>query len=109
MIGFPKYLNTKADYEYIRKHFPKEKWQPHYKALLETKDNFFTVKTLSEKDAGIESTTQKVIEQENADGIVERVQLEKLLDPNSKLLKLGFSLAEVEAALSMPKDVSVLK
>ena len=99
MIGYPKHLNTKADYEYIREHFPKEKWQPHFQKLLDTKDNFFAVKTLGEKDAGIESKTKKVVEQENGDGILERVQLVKKTDPNSKLLKIGFSVADIESAL----------
>jgi len=99
MIGYPTHLNTKADYKYIREHFPKEKWLPHFQALLATKDNFFAVKTLDEKAAGIESKTKKVAEQENGDDILERVQLELKPDPNSKLLKIGFSVADIESAL----------
>lgn len=30
MIGFPKHLNSKADYLYIRENFSKDKWKPYY-------------------------------------------------------------------------------
>ncbi len=106
MIGYPTHLNTKADYEYIRKNFPKEKWLPHFQALLDTKDNFFVVKTLGEKDAGIESKTKKVVEQENGDGVLERIQLALKPDPNSKLLRIGFSVADIESALQANSDVA---
>lgn len=97
---FPPHLNTRADYEYIRKHFPKEQWQPCWQALLDGKDAWFPVKILAKTDAGIDSATKKVIEQEGADGVLERVQLELKTDPQNKLLQLGFSAAEVEAALN---------
>ena len=30
MRGYPKYLSTKADYEYVREHFSKEQWQADF-------------------------------------------------------------------------------
>ena len=100
MIGFPPVLNTKVDYEYIRDHFPEGKWQPHFQALLDTKDNFFFVKTLKKYDVGIKSATEKVVKYERADGLVERIQLELKPDPNSKLLAIGFNVTDVEETIS---------
>ena len=30
MRGYPKHLNTRADYEYVRTHFPKEMWKEDF-------------------------------------------------------------------------------
>lgn len=30
MVGFPKHLNTKEDYMYIKENFPTEQWKPYW-------------------------------------------------------------------------------
>ena len=44
MIGYPKHLNTKADYEYVRSNFPKEIWENDFRALLETTHDWFFIR-----------------------------------------------------------------
>ena len=90
MIGYPRHLNTKADYEYVKKHYP-DKYEEEMQKLLKTKDNYFAVKTLEKGEIGVETETMKIVEIENTDGIIERVQMELKPDPNSKFYKLGFS------------------
>ena len=36
MRGYPKNLNTKKDYEYVRANFPAEEWKPDWQKLLDT-------------------------------------------------------------------------
>ena len=44
MKGIPKHLNTKFDYEYIRKNFPKEQYIPFFEDLLKSRTAWFFVK-----------------------------------------------------------------
>ena len=41
MVGYPKYLNTKDDYEFVRKNFPKDMWQSAFESLLDTRRDWF--------------------------------------------------------------------
>ena len=59
MQGFPKKLNSKADYLYIKEHFPKAEWQPIWEKLLETRKNWFATGTL-EGTEGIEDATHRI-------------------------------------------------
>lgn len=52
MIGFPKNLNTKADYEYVRQHFTPELWRPKFQELLDTEKDWFFVKELTSRESG---------------------------------------------------------
>ena len=54
MKGFPKHLNTKADYEYIRRAFPESQWKPCWQALLDSAYDWFTVFELESKEIGEE-------------------------------------------------------
>ena len=42
MVGYPKYLNTKDDYEFVRKNFPKDMWQSAFESLLDTRRDWFS-------------------------------------------------------------------
>ena len=43
MQGFPKTLNTREDYEYVRLNFAKELWAPEFQALLDSNYGWFFV------------------------------------------------------------------
>ena len=94
MVGFPKFLNTKNDYEYIRKNFPDEEWEPVYQNLLDTMYAWFNVGVIL--DDGITGDSHKVVidEQNN-----KRYQYEKRIDENCKLLKIGYTEEEVKAII----------
>jgi hypothetical protein len=93
MKNYPKHLNTKEDYEYVKNNFPKKKWKKDFEALLN--DTVWQVeKTLADKDVGIEDKAHRIIQTEN-----ERVQMKLVEDKNSKLRRLGYSKAEVQKML----------
>lgn len=91
MVGFPENLNTKEDYEYIRKNFPKEQWQPAFQNLLDTMHAWFNVGEIT--GDGLTDDTHKIAvdEQHNV-----RYQYEYKADTNCKLLRLGYTEDEVK-------------
>lgn len=103
MIGFPKNLNTKADYEYVRQHFARELWRPKFQELLDTEMDWFFVKELTSREEGIEDDTHKIEEQleqdggeaQNAEPTKMFYQFEYRVNPDCKLLQLGYSHDEV--------------
>ena len=99
MVGFPKHLNTKEDYMYIKENFPTEQWKPYWQALLAESKNWFCVGTLKSKDEGMEDSTHKIVESESMDGGTEYYQYEYKDDPASDFFRLGFTKKEVSAAL----------
>ena len=46
MVGYPKSLKTKEDYEYVRNNFPKEMWKKDFQALLDSSYDWFFVEKL---------------------------------------------------------------
>ena len=95
MVGFPKFLNTKNDYEYIRKNFPDEEWKPVYQNLLDTMYAWLNVGVIL--DDGITDDSHKVVidEQNN-----KRYQYEKRINENCKLLRIGYTEEEVKAIIA---------
>lgn len=95
MVGFPKFLNTKNDYEYIRKNFPDEEWKPVYQNLLDTMYAWFNVGVIL--DYGITDDSHKVVidEQNN-----KRYQYEKRINENCKLLRIGYTEEELKAIIA---------
>ena len=49
MVGYPKSLKTKEDYEYVRNNFPKEMWKKDFQALLDSSYDWFFVEKLLKK------------------------------------------------------------
>jgi predicted SAM-dependent methyltransferase len=94
MKGYPKHLNTKHDYEYVRKSFPKRKWEKDFQALLESEKAWQVTKTLSKEENGVEDKTHKVFEAEDT-----RVQMELKVDPNSRTKQLGYSKKDLKTIL----------
>lgn len=107
MKGFPKHLNTKADYEYIRRAFPESQWKPCWQALLDSAYDWFTVFELESKEIGeeIEGKARVLTETDDATGKVRYFQSYMQMNPNCRLLKLGFTEDEVKKVLGI-KDES---
>lgn len=104
MRGIPKHLNTKFDYEFIRSQ-NLTGWQKHWQDLLDGYMSWISTGVLADGEPGIEDETHKVDTQEekelDSDFVtMTRHQLEYKIDPNSKLLRIGFTLEEVEAGLT---------
>ncbi len=96
MRGFPKHLNTKADYSYVLNNFSEEQCRPDIEKLLSTRKAYLPVKELGVDDAGQVSETMRVDENERSDGSIERIQMQLKDDHSSKLLRLGFAKGEFE-------------
>lgn len=99
MQGFPKHLNSKFDYDYIKINFPRESWTPFFEELLNTQKVWVCAKNLVEGEAGIIDATHKVVENEDMDKTVKRYQYEYIIDQNSPMIKLGYTEKEIEDIL----------
>ncbi|MBQ3569550.1 MAG: hypothetical protein IJA20_02630 [Methanocorpusculum sp.] len=101
MKGFPKNLNTKHDYEYIRANFPVEQWAPEYQMLLDSRFMWLPTGVLESEAEGIVDATHKVeVEQESAEAPAKYIQYELLENEKAKIFRLGFSVEEVESILT---------
>lgn len=96
MKGFPKNLNTKDDYLYIKEHFDRELWVPEFQKLLDTISDWFFVKNLDLEKDGITDDTHKIVEIEtSSDKPTILSQYEFRENPDAKLFKLGFTKEEI--------------
>ena len=100
MRGFPKHLNTRSDYEYVRTHFPCEKWEPYFKALLDTAYSWFFVGTLENESDGINDETHKVVTHQDVLHGEQRIQYEWKKNPQAKIFEIGYTEDEVKDILS---------
>lgn len=107
MIGYPKNLNSKEDYEYVHANFPKEYWKKDFEDLLTSSKDWFFTGYLSSKEEGIEDSTHKVIdntENNGEDTIISEdkkfSQYEYKLNPNCKMSRLGFTEEEIISILN---------
>lgn len=109
MRGFPKHLSTKQDYLFVKENFPKTQWQPVFQALLDGRIKWITTAKLKEDDKGVTDATHRVAEiKDDSTGMVkERYQEEFAEDPNCSLLRLGFSVDEVEKLVGEEESVGV--
>ncbi len=109
MRGYPKILNTKDDYEYVRDNFPKSQWQADWQNLLDTMRDWVPLWTLKSRESGIEDETHKITSETRDNEYGEYpetvyTQWEYQVIPTCKLLILGFSEEEVTAALHDEDD-----
>lgn len=102
MKGYPKTLNTKEDYEYVRANFPAGQWKPDYQKLLDSMRDWVPVGKLDSEDGGIVDGTHKITEENSTGGDAEKtyVQWELREIPTCKLKRLGFTVEEVQEALA---------
>lgn len=96
MIGFPKHLNSKADYLFVKDNFPSTQWEPAFQALLGERLQWFSKGKIT--NDGVTDATHRVVINE-LNGETEKYQYELTEDPNCDLLRLGFTVAEVESIL----------
>lgn len=103
MKGFPNFLNTKEDYENVRKNFPKNQWLPNFQALLNSKKDWFFVKELEDGEIGLSDDTHKIeiqLDQEVEGGKHRRYQFELRENPNCLMNTLGYTEQEVLAIIN---------
>ena len=97
MLGFPKHLNSKADYLFIKNTFPREKWETTFKASLDERLQWFNVGKIT--DTGLTDSTHKVITND-MNGETVKYQYELREDQNCSLYRLGFTVEEVEGIIN---------
>lgn len=100
MKGYPHFLNTRFDYEYVADHFPREQWAKDWQSLLDELMQWQYVADLASREEGIEDATHRVEEVEDADGAVIYQQWEYKKDANARLYQLGFTEQEVRDKLN---------
>lgn len=104
MKGYPKFLNTREDYEFVRDNFDRSEWEKDFQYLLDTRCDWFFVSWLSDGDEGVTDATNKVVEMKSeVDGqdVVTRAQYVLQENPDCKLNRLGFSKEEIEGILGL--------
>ena len=98
MVGYPKFLNTKEDYEFVRANFPKEQWESDFKALLNERYEWFNLGEI--EGEGVTDDTHKVVEDKRDDETVVRYQYEYKENENARIYRLGYTVEEVENILN---------
>ncbi len=100
MVGFPKWLNSRADVEYVVANFPKEQWRELLEAMLEEQQAWFNVGIVPDGETGVTDATHKVVINPAHDGAPEkRYQFELKYNPGCALARLGISAQEIIAWL----------
>jgi hypothetical protein len=94
MIGDAKYLNTKFDYEYVKEN--QDNWKDYYQTLYDSRLIWDNIELVGE---GTTDDTHRLIQSMDEEENPITIQQELKLDVNCKLLRLGFTVEEVEAAL----------
>ena len=101
MRGFPKHLNSKADYEYVKENFLDAEWRPAWQALLDGQKVWVATDQIDAEEDGTVDDTHKVVPGSmDPETPATFLQLELQADDHCKLLRLGFTADEVEAALA---------
>lgn len=96
MVGYPKSLNTKEDYEFVRKNFPKENWRKDFQDLLDTRMDWFNVGALEKGESGVVDDSHRIVADEQTG---EKYQYEYKENPNCRMKALGYTADEVEKIL----------
>ena len=94
MVGSPKYLNTRFDYEYVKDNF--DNWSEYWQALYDSRMIWANVELVGD---GIEDDTHRLIQSQDEEGNPITIQQELQVDINAKLFRIGFTEGEVAAAL----------
>lgn len=94
MRGYPKHLNTRTDYEFVRTHFPKAMWKDDFKVLLATEKEWYNLGEI--EGTGIEDDTHKVVVDEKVE---KKYQYEYRINPNAKIYRLGYTAEEIKDIL----------
>ena len=95
MIGDPKHLNTRYDYEYVQEHF--ENWKEYWQELYDSRMIWANVELVGD---GVEDDTHRLIQSQDMEGNPITIQQEFQVDVNAKLFRIGFTEGEVAAAIA---------
>ena len=95
MIGNPKYLNTRFDYEYVKDNF--DNWRDYWQELYDSRMIWANVELVG---AGIEDDTHRLVQSRDMEDNEIIIQQELQVDPNAKLFRIGFTEGEVAAAIA---------
>ena len=96
MVGFPKHLNSRQDYENIVKDFGYcLEVKAAYQALLNTDKHYVRDRELGDDEQPDGSEPKYRVLNEGQNGTTKRVQYKLVDNPNSKLKQLGFTPEEV--------------
>ena len=93
MVGSPKYLNTRFDYEYVKDNF--DNWREYWQELYDSRMIWQAVEGPVTPD-----DTHRIIPSQDEDGNPTPIYQELTLDAHCKLLRLGFTESEVAAAIA---------
>lgn len=97
MVGYPKMLNSKEDYEFVRKNFPKDEWRQDFQNLLDTEKAWFNMGKIPEGSSGTVDDTHRIVTDEQTG---EKYQYEYKEDPDSPLHRSGYTEEEVKKILA---------
>ena len=103
MKGYPKCLNSKDDYLYVKDNFSRDEWAGDFQALLDSVKDWFFVEMLESEEAGLTDDTHKVVVNEEGEGdnaTKTYAQYELKENPAAKIFRLGFTTEEVEGYLA---------
>ena len=95
MIGDPKHLNTRYDYEYVQEHF--ENWKEYWQELYDSRMIWANVVLVGD---GTEDDKHRLTQSRDMEDSEITIQQELQVDPNAKLFRIGFTEGEVAAALA---------
>lgn len=106
MVGFPKNLNTKYDFEYVREHLDelggetaKEQLKAEYQGLIEGSTCWYTDKELASESEGVTDDTHKIITSVEGSGdnvLTKYTQMVLKTNEQAKIFRIGYTVAEVE-------------
>lgn len=100
MKGFPKHLNTRDDYLFVKDNFEYAMYSKVFQDLLDSEYDWFFVRQLDTDDNPVLTNNQKI---EISTGETETRSLyEYRVNPTCKLLQIGFTHEEVVAILNAP-------
>lgn len=110
MRGIPKYFNTKEDYINCLSLYPEET-KSALRTLLNGRFMWQEAGVLASKEDGVEDDTHYVVERQKTceheegeestcENETEFVQMEQVVDKNSKFFALGFTVKEAEKLLA---------
>lgn len=95
MRGFPKNLNTKEDYLYVKEYFSEDLWKPQFQFLLDSLNDWFFERKLEDNEPIPSGDNYKVVEaQENDEDQRKSLYVFKE-NPDAKLYRLGFTKDEI--------------
>ena len=106
MVGFPKNLNTKYDYEYVREHLDelggetaKSKLRAEYQALIEGASCWYPEKEIASEAEGVTDDTHKIVTEQAGTGdeaTTKYMQMVYKTNEDAKIFRIGFTVSEVQ-------------